>query len=370
MLRQTLKYTVIHLSFAMSKEPAGKPVIINVDIERPEIDKIRIAADVIRTGGLVAFPTETVYGLGADALNTEAVASIFRAKNRPVDNPIIVHVADKEEVYKLTKDIPVIAEELMDFFWPGPLTLILKKSEIVPYVTTGGLETVALRMPDHRVPLALIAESGVPIAAPSANPAGKPSPTNAKHVIEDLGAKVDMILDGGPTMIGVESTVLDLTASKPKILRPGGITAEELVDILGTIEIHPFRIKMEIGVPFSPGMKHKHYAPNSDMIVVEGDDFGIIVRKVQELADEHMRKGKKVGIMATSESPAYDADIVKIAGSRADPRTIARNLFEILRGFDDQRVDIILVEGVETKGIGLAIMDRLERAAGHRVIRV
>lgn len=353
----------------MSKE-ADKPVILEVDIERPEIDKVLIAADVIRNGGLVAFPTETVYGLGANALNPEAVAGIFRAKNRPVDNPIIVHVADKEEVYKLTKEVPVIAEDLMDFFWPGPLTLILKKSEIVPYVTTGGLDTVAIRMPDHRISLALIAESGVPIAAPSANTAGKPSPTNAKHVIEDLGAKVDMILDGGPTMVGVESTVLDLTASTPKILRPGGITAEELMNILGTIKIHSSGVKTEMEVAPSPGMKHKHYAPSSDMIVVEGGDFEIIVRKVQELADEHMRKGKKVGIMATNESPAYDADIVKIAGSRADPRTIARNLFEILRGFDEKKVDIIIVEGVETKGIGLAIMDRLERAAGHRVIRV
>ncbi|NYT00942.1 MAG: threonylcarbamoyl-AMP synthase [Methanocellales archaeon] len=352
----------------MSKEPACKPVIIKVDIERPEKDKIRIAAEVIRNGGLVAFPTETVYGLGADAINPEAVASIFRAKNRPVDNPIIVHVADKEEVYKLTEDIPVMAEELMDFFWPGPLTLILKKSEIVPYVATGGLDTVAIRMPYHRISLDLISESGVPIAAPSANTAGKPSPTNAKHVIYDLGAKVDIVLDGGPTIIGVESTVLDMTYPTPKILRPGVITSEELMEFLGSIDMAEIEMKNE--TPTSPGMKHKHYAPNSDMIVVEGGDFKIIVRKVQELAYEHMNKGKKVGIMATSESPEYDADIVTIAGSRADLNTIARNLFEILRGFDDQRVDIILVEGVEKKGIGLAIMDRLERAASHRVIRV
>ncbi|MDD3420969.1 MAG: L-threonylcarbamoyladenylate synthase [Methanocellales archaeon] len=366
MLKQTLKYTVIHLGFAMSKE--RKPLILTVDTEEPEIDKIRIAADVIRKGGLVAFPTETVYGIGADALKSEAVASIFRAKNRPADNPIIVHVADREEVYKLTKDVPMTAEELMDFFWPGPLTLVLKKSEIVPYVTTGGLETVALRMPDHRVPLALIAESGVPIAAPSANPAGKPSPTNARHVMEDLGSKVDIILDGGPTRVGVESTVLDLTTSKPKILRPGGITAEELVDLLGAIDVAG--IKMELEVAPSPGMKHKHYAPNSDMIVVEGEDFDILTRKVQELADEHRQGGKRVGIMATSESPRYDADIVKVVGSRADLRTVARNLFEILRGFDEAKVDMIIAEGVETKGIGLAIMDRLERAAGYRILRV
>ncbi len=352
----------------MSKESSGKSLILKVDIEEPEIDKIRIAADVIRNGGLVAFPTETVYGLGADALNAKAVASIFRAKNRPVDNPIIVHVAVKEEIYKLTKNIPVKAEELMDFFWPGPLTLVLKKSEIVPYVTTGGLETVALRMPDHKVPLVLIAESGVPIAAPSANPAGKLSPTNARHVTEDLGAKVDIILDGGPTRVGVESTVLDLTASKPKILRPGGITAEELVAILGDIDLAG--LKMETEIALSPGMKHKHYAPSSDMIVVEGEDFDIIVRKVQELADEHRMEGKRVGIMATSESPGYDADIVKVAGSRADLRAVARNLFEILRDFDEAKVDMIIVEGVETKGIGLAIMDRLERAAGYRILRV
>ena len=353
----------------MSKE-ADKPLILEVDIERPEIDKIRIAADVIRNGGLVAFPTETVYGLGADALNPEAVANIFRVKNRPADNPMIVHVADKMEVYKLTEDVPVSAEELMDLFWPGPLTLVLKKSVIVPHVTTGGLETVAIRMPGHRVPLALIAESGVPIAAPSANPAGKPSPTTARHVMEDLGDKVNIILDGGQTRIGVESTVLDMTACRPTILRPGGITSEELMSILGTIEIHPAGVKIGMGVVSSPGMKHKHYAPSSDMVVVEGGDFDIIVRKVQELADEHRREGKRVGIMATSESPRYDADIVKVAGSRADLKTIARNLFVVLRGFDEKKVDIIIVEGVETKGIGLAIMDRLERAAGHRVIRV
>ncbi len=356
----------------ISKEPAFKPVIIEVDIERPEIDKIRIAADVIRNGGLVAFPTETVYGLGANALNPKAVARIFRAKNRPVDNPIIVHVADKEEVYKLAEDVPVIAEDLMDFFWSGPLTIILKKSEIVPYVTTGGLDTVAIRMPDHGVSLALITESGVPIAAPSANTAGKPSPTNAKHIIKDLGAKVDIILDGGSTRVGVESTVLDLTASPPKILRPGGTTSEELMEFLGTVDVAGVKTEQEMRmeVALSPGMKHKHYAPNSDMIVVEGDDFDMVVQKVQELAYDHRKEGKKVGIMATSESPAYDADIVKVAGSRADLRTIAKNLFKILRGFDDQGVDIILVEGVETKGIGLAIMDRLERAAGHRIIRV
>ncbi|MDI6640335.1 MAG: L-threonylcarbamoyladenylate synthase, partial [Methanocellales archaeon] len=217
----------------MSKESTGKPMIVEVDIERPEIDKIRIAAGVIRNGGLVAFPTETVYGLGADALNPEAVAKIFRVKNRPADNPVIVHIADKRELYKLTRDVPIKARELMDLFWPGPLTLVLEKSGIVPHITTGGLETVAIRMPDHKVTLAIITESGTPIAAPSANPAGKPSPTTARHVMKDLGCKVDVILDGGPTRVGVESTVLDLTAHTPTILRPGGITAEELRSVLG-----------------------------------------------------------------------------------------------------------------------------------------
>ncbi|MDI6903192.1 MAG: L-threonylcarbamoyladenylate synthase [Methanocellales archaeon] len=351
----------------MSKESTGKPMIVEVDIERPEIDKIRIAAGVIRNGGLVAFPTETVYGLGADALNPEAVAKIFRVKNRPADNPVIVHIADKREVYKLTRDVPIKARELMDLFWPGPLTLVLEKSGIVPHITTGGLETVAIRMPDHKVTLAIITESGTPIAAPSANPAGKPSPTTARHVMKDLGCKVDVILDGGPTRVGVESTVLDLTAHTPTILRPGGITAEELRSVLGSVKIHPAGVKIEV-TP-SPGMKHKHYAPNAAMIVVEGN-FDVIVRKVQELADEHRRGGKRVGIMATSESPAYDADVVKITGSRADLKTIARNLFGILRGFDEEKVDIIIVEGVDAKGLGLAIMDRLERAAGHRIVRV
>jgi L-threonylcarbamoyladenylate synthase len=346
-------------------------IVLRVDAEDPELEKIKIAAGVIRRGGLVAFPTETVYGLGADALNPEAVKGIFTAKMRPLDNPIIVHVADKEDVYKLALDVPESARKLMDAFWPGPLTLVLKASDIVPKVTTGGLDTVAIRMPRHKVALALIMESRRPIAAPSANLAGRPSPTLAEHVIRDLYGRVDVILDAGPTSIGVESTVLDLTSSPPQILRPGGVTLEDLKKILVEVVIHPAAAaKSEVHVEHarSPGMKHKHYAPKAEMIIVEGE-LNFIVKKVKELAEHYVRAGRKVGILATEESACkYDLGIVKSMGSRRDLASVARNLFKSIRELDDERVDIIIAEGVPPKGLGLAIMNRLRRAAGYNIV--
>lgn len=346
-------------------------IVLKVNAEEPEREKIKLAAEVIRRGGLVAFPTETVYGLGADALNPEAVRGIYLAKMRPLDNPIIVHVARREDVYALAAEVPRSAEKLMDLFWPGPLTLVLKASSVVPRVTTGGLDTVAIRMPNHRVALALISESGRPIAAPSANLAGRPSPTLAEHVIRDLYGRVDVILDAGPTKIGVESTVLNLTTDPPQILRPGGVTYEELRKVLGKVAIHPAvvsKVEVHVEVALSPGMKHKHYAPRAEMVVVEGA-HALVVEKVKELAEQYARAGKKVGILATEESAqSYRLGIVKCVGSRKDLASVAKNLFKVIRELDDEGVDVIIAEGVPQEGLGLAIMDRLRRAAGYKIV--
>jgi L-threonylcarbamoyladenylate synthase len=347
-------------------------LILKLDSERPEIEKIRIAANVIRKGGIVAFPTETVYGLGADALNPEAVAKVFKAKRRPADNPVIVHVANKEDVYRLAKNVPKAAERLMTQFWPGPLTLILKRSKVVPDITVVGLDTIAIRMPSNKVALTLISESMTPIAAPSANLAGKPSPTTAKHVIDDLAGRIDVILDAGPTKIGVESTVVDMTAYIPQILRPGGTPHEKLKSVLGKVELHPVaaaNTKLHVILARSPGMKHRHYAPDAEMVVVEGK-FDKIIKKVKELASLHIAEGKRVGILATDESLInYSADVVKSLGSREDLTIIAKNLFRLLREFNEEKVDIIIAEGITPQGLGLAVMNRLRRAANFNIIK-
>lgn len=348
-------------------------IVLKVDKENPEYEKIKLAAYVIREGGLVAFPTETVYGLGADALNPEAVRKIYIAKMRPLDNPIIVHISRKEDVYKLAVEVPENAEKLMETFWPGPLTLVLKASEIVPKITTGGLDTVAIRMPKHKVALALISVAERPIAAPSANLAGRPSPTLAEHVIRDLYGRIDVILDAGPTNIGVESTVLDLTSNPPQILRPGGVTYEDLKRVLGEVKIHPAAIaRSEVPVEHarSPGMKHKHYAPKAEMIVVEGE-LASVIGKIRELSEHYAKAGKKVGVLATDESVgSYHLGVIKSMGSRRNLASVAKNLFRLLREFDDEGVDIILAEGVPQKGLGLAVMNRLRRAAGYNIIKV
>ncbi len=349
-----------------------KTLVLRVDLQEPEIDKVRVAAEFIKKGGLVAFPTETVYGLGADALNPEAVRALFEAKRRPLDNPPIVHVGYAKEVHRLAEEVSPKAERLMKTFWPGPLTLIFKRSEIVPGVTVCGLKTIAIRMPRHNVALALIRESGCSIAAPSANLAGKPSPTTAKHVLHDLDGRIDVVLDAGPTLVGVESTVLDMTVDPPQILRPGGTPYEELNKILRTVKLHPVAVaEKELGVEKarSPGVKHKHYAPDADVIVVEGD-LSAVVNKVKELAEFYMSKGSKVGVLATDENVVYyRADVTKSLGSRSEPSTIAKNLFSLLREFDLEGVDVIIAEGIPAEGLGLAVMNRLRKASGYKIVR-
>ncbi|MCG0275762.1 MAG: threonylcarbamoyl-AMP synthase [Thermosediminibacteraceae bacterium] len=342
--------------------------LIKVNPENPDPESIKFAAGIIKAGGLVAFPTETVYGLGANALDEEAAFKIYRAKNRPQDNPLIVHICRYEELGKLVNKVPSNAQKLMKRFWPGPLTLVLEKSEVVPYSTTGGLDTVAVRMPKHPVALSLIKESGVPIAAPSANISGRPSPTNAQDVYEDLAGRVDLILDGGHCQVGVESTVLDLTGEVPVILRPGGVTREELEEVLGRVELDPGLAEGQ--KPKSPGQKYRHYSPKARVLVVEGP-IEAQVKKISELAEKLTVQGKKVGIMATAQTRGfYNTGYVLSVGDRNAPLTISSNLFSVLRKFDRMGVEEIIAEGIPETGLGLAVMNRLRKAAGYNIIKL
>lgn len=346
---------------------------LKVNPLNPEKIKIQIAAEIIKKGGLVAFPTETVYGLGADALNSDAILALFKAKKRPLDNPPIIHVENADDVNKLVESLPEEAELLMKKFWPGPLTLVFRRSKMVPEVTVAGLDTIAVRMPKHEVALALIRESGVPIAAPSANLAGKPSPTNSRHVFDDLKGRIDVILDGGATCVGVESTVLDLSVKPPLVLRPGGIILEALREILGEVELHPFvaaEKEIAVGEIHSPGMKHKHYAPKARLILVEGR-LSAVVEKIIEMVNEYKHKGFRVGVLGTDETcQKYTGDSIKSLGSLFNLEAIAQNLFRLLREFDEDNVDVIVAEGVPAEGIGLAVMNRLRKASGYNIVKV
>jgi len=349
-----------------------KTIVIRVDSQAPEIERVRRASEFIRRGGLVSFPTETVYGLGADALNPSAVRSLYHAKDRPFDNPPILHIGYPQDVGILAAEVPVKAEKLMRKYWPGPLTLIFKRSEIIPDITVASLDTVAVRMPRHAVALALIRESRRTIAAPSANLAGRPSPTSAEHVLSDLNGRIDAVLDAGPTAIGVESTVLDITVDPPQILRPGGISYEVLKRALRRVDIHPEAIAtspVPIEKARSPGQIHKHYAPNADLMIVEGDVTSMVA-KIRDLTQCLSRNGKKIGVLATDETVGfYEADAVKSLGSRKDLANVAANLFALLRQFDSEAIEVIVAEGLPSKGLGLAIMNRLRKASGYRIVR-
>jgi L-threonylcarbamoyladenylate synthase len=349
-----------------------KTLLLRISANNPDMEKIQEAADIIKKGGIVAFPTETVYGLGADALNPQAVTRVFEAKKRPFDNPPIVHVARQNDLYKLVEKVPRTAKVLMDRFWPGPLTLVLRRSQIIPEVTVAGLDTVAVRMPKNAIALALIERSECPIAAPSANLSGKPSPTNTKHVLDDLEGRIDAVLDGGPTQVGLESTVVDLSRSPPQVLRPGGIPYESLKPILRNLVLSRSATAdkpITARKVRSPGMKHKHYAPNAQVIVVEGS-LQPVIGKIRELIRLNVEDGKKVGVLATEETRrSYAGAIVKSLGSRFDPEALAKNLFGVLREFDASEVDVIVAEGLPTDGLGLAIMNRLRRASGYKIIR-
>ncbi len=334
-------------------------------------DMMAKAGQIIRRGGLVAFPTETVYGLGANGLNETASAKIYAAKGRPSDNPLIVHIARFSDLERIAEQIPDSARKLADAFWPGPLTMIFRKSSEVPYGTTGGLDTVAVRMPDHPIALALIEAGGGYIAAPSANTSGRPSPTRAAHVAEDLQGKIDMILDGGDVGIGLESTIVDLTEEKPVILRPGYINQKMLEDVIGPVEMDRGLTADDPNVhPKAPGMKYRHYAPKASLTIVEGP-AGAVMDKIRLLARQEEERGGRVGIIATDETAAsYPVGIVKSVGTRTDELSISSHLYGILREFDQLQVTRIYSEAFETPMLGQAIMNRLMKAAGHQVILV
>ncbi len=344
--------------------------IIKVDKDNLE-EAVSEASKTIRRGGLVAFPTETVYGLGADAYNVDAVKKIFKVKGRPPDNPLIIHIDSIEYLQRVFRDPPESLYRLARRLWPGPFTIVYYRGD-VPDVVTAGLDTAAVRMPAHPVALKLIEYSGTPIAAPSANKSGRPSPTTAEHVLEDLGGEVDIILDAGETLYGVESTVIDFTTEPPTLLRPGPITPEDLSKALG-IEIRiPPHVKEAIHVdkPLSPGMKYRHYAPDTYTILVEyRGDLDDLVRRVLEVVDRFSRKGV-VGVVATDETLARYKDRVKHVlslGSRRDLYTVAKNLFNVLREADKLGLDYLVVEGFEDRGLGLTIMNRLRKAASERI---
>ena len=339
-------------------------------VSEEDEEKLRAAGAILQQGGLVAFPTETVYGLGGDALNPSSSQKIYAAKGRPSDNPLIVHIYRFEDIYKITKEVPEEARKIADAFWPGPLTMIVWKSDAVPMATTGGMDTVAVRMPNHPVALDLIRKSGCLIAAPSANTSGRPSPTEASHVAEDLSGRIAMILDGGPVGIGIESTIIDLTESKPMVLRPGYITPQMLSEVLGEeVIIDPGIIAADdTRKPKAPGMKYKHYAPKADMVIVDGSSAAVISR-INALVHEKQENGKKVAVIATEETrSSYHADVILSMGSRSNEDAIAQHLYKILRECDELHVDAIYSESFQTPRIGQAIMNRLLKAAGHTVI--
>ncbi|MDZ5711227.1 L-threonylcarbamoyladenylate synthase [Jeotgalibacillus haloalkalitolerans] len=336
-------------------------VDINVEKQKsyPQISE---AADYLRHGHVIAFPTETVYGLGADATNDAAVQGIFDAKGRPSDNPLIVHISNPDALHDLVSDISPEASQLIETFWPGPLTIIFKKKNgVFSDLVTAGLDTVGIRMPAHAVALELIGRSGKPLAAPSANTSGKPSPTAAEHVARDLSGRITGIVDGGETGVGLESTVIDCTVTPPMILRPGGVSAEEIEACIGKVHVDP-SLKKEQSAPRSPGMKYTHYAPTAPLYLIKGK-----TEWIQQTIHRLQAGGKRVGLLVSSELAAeLDADIVSVCGSREDPASTARSLYHAIRSFNDTDADIILAEAFEEKGIGTAIMNRLEKAAGHK----
>ena len=343
-----------------------------LDPQKVKDEELAEAAGILRKGGLVAFPTETVYGLGANGLDEEAAKKIYAAKGRPSDNPLIAHISAPEELEALAAEIPCFAKRLMELYWPGPLTMVFKKKEIVPYGTTGGLDTVAVRMPSDPIARALIRLAGVPVAAPSANRSGRPSPTTADHVWQDMAGRIEMIIDGGPVGIGVESTIVDVTGPVPVILRPGAITMEMVRDALGQVEIDPAIVgPIKEGVrPKAPGMKYRHYAPKARMTLVEGE-MEQVVRAINRLAREALKQGERVGIICTDETRfCYPAGMIRSVGIRAREETVAHNLYAVLRECDDLEADVIFSESFPDDQIGQAIMNRLSKAAGYHIIKV
>ena len=348
-----------------------KTILAKVDLRQPEaMEIIQTAAKILQEGGLVAFPTETVDGLGGNGLDGTACEKIYIAKGRPSDNPLILHISEFEELNPIVREISPAAQKLMDAFWPGPLTMVFPKSDIVPEKATGGLDTVAVRFPNHPVARAIIKAAGLPIAAPSANSSGKPSPTRASHVEFDLNGKIDMIVDGGAAEWGLESTIVDVSGEVPMILRPGAVTKEMMEEVVGTVEIDPAILQKPAAdlKPKAPGMKYTHYSPKAEVILVKGETTAV-ADEINRLAAEDMAHGLKTGVMATEETKdLYKADIILSLGSRERPEEIGANLFKYLRKFDFLGAERVYSEVFSEEGEGMAIMNRLNKAAGYCVI--
>lgn len=344
-----------------------KTLIKEIDVNKPDKDLIAVFASMLASGKTVIFPTETVYGLGANALDEEAAAKIYQAKGRPSDNPLLVHVADKEDVYDLVENIDSRAKLLMDRFWPGPLTIVFKKKDIIPDRTSGGLDTVAIRMPSDQVARDLIRQAGVPIAAPSANISGRPSPTKPEHIIRDMDGRVDGILVGGSCNYGVESTIVDLSNDVAMVLRPGSITLEMLGEVLGQVDLDPSLKNKDDNIKAkAPGMKYKHYSPRAQVYIVRAGDQEDFARRVDELCLDNAKKGLKTGVMTrSSDQHPYQAQVFDLGESDAE---VAKNLFDSLISLDRESIDIAYVPYFEERGIGVAIMNRLKKAAAYRII--
>ena len=345
--------------------------VVRIDEQHIDDELIGEAGRIIREGGLVAFPTETVYGLGGDALNPASSKKIYEAKGRPSDNPLIVHIARMEDLDALVRKAPETAKRLAAAFWPGPLTMIMEKSELVPKETTGGLDTVAVRMPSHPIALAFIEAAGGYVAAPSANRSGRPSPTVAGYVVEDLDGRIEMILDGGDVELGLESTIVDLTVEPPVILRPGFVTREELAGVLGQVEQDATLFSDDSGqAPKAPGMKYRHYAPKGELTVVRGAEKAVAAY-INERLDAGRLENKKTGVIATDETlESYRADVPRSVGKRTDVSAVAKGLYRILREFDDEGVELIYSESFDGAGVSQAVMNRLLKAAGHKITDV
>lgn len=345
--------------------------VVRMSADHIDQDAIGRAGRILKEGGLVAFPTETVYGLGGNALDSKASMKIYAAKGRPSDNPLIVHIAEMDKLSEIVTEIPENAKILAEKFWPGPLTMILPKNDIVPKETTGGLDSVAVRFPSDKIAQEVIKAAGGFVAAPSANTSGRPSPTKAEHVEEDLGDAIEMIIDGGQVGIGLESTIVDFTEEVPVVLRPGYISLEMLQETLGEVRMDKGLLITDAKIrPKAPGMKYRHYAPKADLTIVEGDEEAVI-REINRFAAEAQETGMQVGIIATDETVGkYPVGIVKSIGSREEEDSIGHHLFEVLREFDHCNVCAIYSEAFYTPRIGQAIMNRLLKAAGHKIISV
>lgn len=346
--------------------------IIRMDSNNINSKIIAEAGEAIKAGKLVVFPTETVYGLGANACDGDAVEKIFAAKGRPQDNPLIAHIADFENISEIALEVPQAARKLAEKFWPGPMTLIMKKKSVISDITSAGLESIGIRMPSNAIARELIKASGVPIAAPSANISGRPSPTDIERCVEDMNGKADYIIGGEQCTFGLESTVIDCTTNPICILRPGAITLEMIKEVDSNAYIDPAIMKKPEKdlKPKAPGMKYKHYAPKADVKIIEGD-LQKTIEKINEMVQNYISDGKIVGVMATDETMKFYNNVKVISlGSRKDMYSIGKNLFETLRSFDDNNVDIIISEAFQEKGFGVAIMNRLNKSAGFDIIRV